>query len=219
MQNAEWWISAAGFQLGDVWGRVSRGQCSWPPDRAVSSTFLPSALQSAKDRAKLTQKQLISEVSCYQYSGNLHCGFSMVTGPECKIRLRRKLLKAHGLYSCTIQAHALEFPPAEHWAWRFHLSLKAPATSLSTGCLRCLLGTGCLLSTGGTETLGYGSPRSLCWCGAPELLATFITLHSYPQVCDILGLQLGFSRVFVSESTPRKRLQFSVSSNLWLYLL
>lgn len=85
------------FQLGDVWGRVSRVQCSWPSGTVVSSAILPSALQSVKDRAKLTQKQIISEISCYQCRGNLHWGFSMITGPECIIRLRRKLLKAHNL--------------------------------------------------------------------------------------------------------------------------
>lgn len=59
--NAEQWISATGFQLGDVWGRVSRIQCSLLSARVVSSAFLLSALQSAKDRAKLTQKLIISE--------------------------------------------------------------------------------------------------------------------------------------------------------------
>lgn len=40
------WISAMGFQIRDVWGRVSRVQCTWPSSRVVSSAFLPSALQA-----------------------------------------------------------------------------------------------------------------------------------------------------------------------------
>lgn len=55
------WISAMGFQIGDVWGRVSRVQCTWPSNRVVSSAFLPSALQAVKPRAKQTQKQIVSE--------------------------------------------------------------------------------------------------------------------------------------------------------------
>lgn len=62
--NAEWWISATDFQLGDIWGRVSRVQCSWPSGRVVSSAFLPSALQFVKEqnwpRSKLFQKFLLT---------------------------------------------------------------------------------------------------------------------------------------------------------------
>lgn len=129
------------------------------------SCLLPSAL-SVKDTAKLTNKQIVSEISCYRYSENLHCVFSMVTGPECTIRLRRKLLKAHGLYSSTIQADAFESPRAGHCAWNCHLSLKTPAASLSRGWDASWAQTLCSPLVGGTETLRYGNPRSLGWCWA-----------------------------------------------------
>lgn len=58
------WISAMGFQIGDVWGRVSRVQCTWPSGRVVSSAFLPSALQAInleqnRPRNKLFQNMIL----------------------------------------------------------------------------------------------------------------------------------------------------------------
>lgn len=58
------WISATGFQIGDVWGRVSRVQCTWPSSRVVSSAFLPSALQAInleqnRPRNKLFQNMIL----------------------------------------------------------------------------------------------------------------------------------------------------------------
>lgn len=55
------WISAMGFQIGDVWGRVARVQRTWPSGGVFSSAFLPSALKAVKRTAKQTQKQMISE--------------------------------------------------------------------------------------------------------------------------------------------------------------
>lgn len=147
----------------------------------------------------------------------------MITGPECINRLRRKILKAHGLYSSTF---GTQHPSPCIWApmcWAlcFELSLsqKAGAAPLSRGCPGHLLGTSCLLSPGGTDTLRYSSPGPPSWCWAQGLPGAFITLSSHLQLCGVVGLQLGFSRMFVNGSKPRKRLQFSLSNNSWLYLL
>ena len=94
-----------GSHIGDVWGRVSRVQCTWPSGRVLSSAFLPSALQAVKPRAKQTQKQSISEYDFTSAVGTYTVAFSMITGPECINRHRRKFLKARGLYSSTFGRH------------------------------------------------------------------------------------------------------------------
>lgn len=109
-------------------------------------------------------------------------------------------------------------PCAGSCALNFPLSRKAAPVSRSRGWLGHVLGTGCLLSPGGTETLWYSCPGPPCWSWAQGLPGTFTALSSHLQLCGAVGLRLVFSRMFVSGSKPRKRLQFSLSNNSWLYL-
>lgn len=50
-----------GFQIQDVWERVSRPQCTWSSSRVVSSAFLTSVLQAVKSRARQSEKQITSD--------------------------------------------------------------------------------------------------------------------------------------------------------------
>lgn len=118
----------------------------------------------------------------------------------------------------TVQACAFEPLWAGLCVLNFPLSQKAAAVFLSRGCPGCLLGTGCLLSPGGTETLWYSCPGPPRWSWVQGLPGTFIILSSHLRLCGAVGFQLGFSRTFISGSKPRKRLQFSLSNNSWLYL-
>ena len=218
------WILAMGFQIGDVWGRVSRVQCTWPSGRVVSSAFLHSALQAVKPSAKQTQKKNYFRIWFYQCSRNLQCGFSTITEPECVNRLRRKLLKAHGQCNSTSWRHhpSMCIWDPTCWAQCFELYflaegcrsisverlLRMPPRHRPFACSHLVALRPC-----GTAAPGH------CTNAEPKDSGTLITLSFLIQLCCVVSLQLGFSRMFVSGGKPRKRLQFSLSNNSCLCLL